>query len=228
MLTIAEMHDEFRIVYDNIDSFANPEYSPEEIDYFLNTAQDDLISQVKTGGVERIQTLRDFLSNITDTYSTTAFTTNGDNEPNGLFVVLPDDYRTALKESVDVTYTDCNNSSQVNRIPVIPTTHDRLNYETRNPFRKPSSSERVISVPHAELAATPQQQVIELITDGTFTINEYHLRYLRNPATMDINAPTDCELSYEAQKWIIKRAAELAFMATQQEIRMLMRKRVGE
>lgn len=213
-MSIAEMHDQFRIEYDAIDSFSNPEYSPEEIDYFLNSAQDNLLIEAKRAGVESNQTLRDMLSNITNGYQTNAFIVIQINEPNGVFVELPEDYRTALKEAVTISYTDCNGIIDNKRIKVVPSTHDRLNVDIENPFKKPNKFERVISVPYGKLINN--QQVVELITDGTFSIMTYHLRYIRNPLQMDINNPTDSELNEEAQNWIIKEAAKEAFKATNQ------------
>lgn len=223
MLSASQMHEQFRIEYDAIASFSNPEYSAEEVDYFLNTAQDNLILMIKKEGLESTQTYRDMLSNITDNENISTFITNSDNEPNGVFVQLPVDYRTALKESVTISYADCNAVTTAERIPVIPSTHDRTNYDFRNPFKRPNKKERVLSVPYGYLSGDPEIQTIELITDGTFTISEYHLRYVRNPREImygsqyaTIVPDVDCELNLEAQNWIIQEAALEAIKATNQ------------
>lgn len=222
-MNISEMHEQFRLEYDAISSFSNPEYSTEEIDYWLNLAQDNLLLKVKEEGLESTQTYRDFLSNITVNANSTTFITNADNEENGRFVELPSDYRTTIKESVTITYTDCNSTTITKRIPVIPSTHDRLNYDVKNPFKKPNKDERVISLPFKYLSGNPSVQAVELLTDGTFNIQTYHLRYLKNPIKMQYgtqySSPTtdvNCELNYEAQRWIIKEAAQEAFKATNQ------------
>jgi hypothetical protein len=223
MLSISEMHKQFRIEYDSIDSFSNPEYSAEEVDYFLNSAQDTLVEQAKVVGTEKDQTLRDMLANITENFISSTFLTNASNEPNGVFVELPSDYRTSLKESVTIEFANCNDVDTTKRIPVVPSTHDRLNVDVRNPFKKPNKRERVISVPFKYLSGDPSIQSIELLTDGTFTITSFHLRYLKNPRKMQYGTqyatPTvdvDCELNIEAQNWIIKEAAIAAFKATNQ------------
>ncbi len=222
-MTIAEMHDNFRLEYDAIASFSNPEYLPEEIDYWLNTAQDNLLSEVKKEGVEKSQTFRDYLGNITLNKNISTFIVNTDNQLNGTFVQLPDDYRTALQEAVSISYNDCNNAVKTQRIPVVPSTHDRINSDVRNPFKKPNKFERVLSLPYSYLSGDPKIQSIELITDGTFSITNYHLRYLRNPRKMvygtQYSTPVpdvDCELNEEAQNWIITEAAQEAFKATNQ------------
>lgn len=232
-MTVQEMHNEFRIRYDNIASFSNPEYSPEEIDTFLNTAQQALIMFVKKQGAERNQTYRDFLANITENFSTSAFITNADNHPNGQFVVLPLDYRTALEERVDITYTDCNSTSQTTQIEVKPTTHDRLSKDVKNPFKKPKKDGHVLSVPFGRLSATPDQQTVELIGSTDFTIDTYYLRYYRNPLTIQYGsvyatplADQDCELNEEAQDWIIERAVQTAFDSSAQLSRFQVSKQI--
>lgn len=222
-MTIANMHENFRLEYDNISSFSNPEYLPEEVDYWLNLAQDQLILKVKEDGVEKSQTLKDYLGNITVNKNISTFVTTVDNQPNGVFVQLPDDYRTALHESVSIRYSDCNGLTKTNRIPVIPSTHDRINSDVRNPFKKPNKFERVISLPYTYLTGNSQIQTTELIVDDDFSITEYHLRYLRNPIKMTYGSQystvipdVDCELNKEAQIWIIKQAAQEAFKATNQ------------
>lgn len=215
--TISELHIEFRILYDNIASFSNPEYTPEEIDYFLNSAQDELMNLVEKVGVEREQIVRDYLGNITTNYSTTTFIANSDNTTNGVFAVLPSNYRYALKETAVVEYQNCNNVDSTKEVPVIPTTHDKLNYLQRNPFKKPSASERVAQVPYGSLAGYPNQQVVELITDGDFTVIEYKLRYLRHPVQMALGtqyatpvADVDPELNWDANSWIVDQAVKKA------------------
>jgi hypothetical protein len=221
--TISELHTQFKILYDNISSFANPEYTPEEIDFFLNTAQDELMKLVEKGGAERDQIIRDYLSNITTNYTTNTFITTSDNTTNGVFATLPTNYRYSLKETADVAYTDCNDNDSTREIPVIPTTHDKLNYISRNPFKRPSSSERVVQVPFGTLAGYPGQQVVELITDGTFTVSNYKLRYLRDPLQMAYasqyatpGADVDPELNIDANNWIVDYAVALAKEASGQ------------
>lgn len=222
-MNINEMHEQFRLEYDAISSFSNPEYSVEEVDYWLNVGQDNLILEVKKEGIERTQTLRDYLSNITVNANINTFITNADNEENGIFVELPGDYRTSIKESATINYSDCNSTTITKRIPVIPSTHDRLNYDLKNPFKKPNKEERVISLPFKYLTGNSSIQARELLTDGTFNIQTYHLRYLKNPVKIQYGTQYSipilditCELNEEAQNWIIQNAALEAFKATNQ------------
>ena len=230
-MTVAEMHNEFRIRFDNIASFSNPEYTPEEIDFFLNSGQEELLIVIKADGIERNQTYRDFLANITTNFDSTAFVTNSSNHVNGVFVALPTDYRTALEEAAEVTYNDCNGTSTTNRIPIIPTTHDRLGEEVRNPFKKPKSDGRVLSLPFSRLAGTPTQQTVELIGSTDFTISKYFLRYFRDPLTIQygtqyaiVGLNIDCELNNEAQDWIIEKSVQIALDSTAQLQRYQMSK----
>lgn len=233
LLTPAEMHNQFRIEYDSIDSFSNPEYSPEEIDVLLNGAQDALIEKVSKEGIERTQIYRDYLTNITSSSTISVFTTTSANKPNGVFAVLPDNYRVMISESCTVSYTDCNGNTATKRIPVIPITHDDYNMVIRNPFKRASSAERVLSLPHEKLAGNTGQ-TIELLTDGTFTITAYHVVYLRDPLQIQYGtayatpaADVACELGTEAQNWIISEAAKKAFEVTNQLQKVQLLRQLG-
>ncbi len=222
LLPIAQMHQQFRIEYDSIDSLSNPEYSPEEVDIFLNNAQDELYEKAAVEGIERTQILRDYLSNVTTTSTIALFLNNASNHPNGVFTTLPDNYRIMISESCTINYTTCTGASASKRIPVIPITHDEYNLTIRDPFKRPSHLERVISLPYEKLVGATGQ-TIQLITDGTFTITGYHVTYIRDAAQMQYGTtyatPTldvDCELGTEAQSWIISQAVKLAFQATNQ------------
>lgn len=221
-MTVSEIHVDFRLQWDNINSFQAPDLSAEEIDVILNNAQADLILNCKKEGFESSQTIRDYLRNIKTNANITSFTNNSNNQPNGTFVELPDDYRTMVKEELTVTYLDCNQTSQTKRIKVRPITEDTYNNIINDPFRKPninSIDEYAASMEYEKISGKSNY---ELITDGTFTPTIYHIRYIRNPQRIQYGSayatPTvdqDCELNEEAQREIIKRAVILAKLYVQ-------------
>lgn len=228
------LHNYFDIEYDSIDSFDNPSYTPEEKDRFLNDAQDRLIQNVKRGGVERIQTFRDYLANITDNENISTFVTNADNHTNGVFAVLPDNYRTMLEERVTTSYTDCHGDTVTAEVIVDPITHDEYGYAVKSPFKKPKATERVLSLPFGMLTGETGQTV-ELLTDGTFTVSNYRIRYIREPQTIQYGtvyatpvADQACELNLEGCKWVAKEAAMEAFRVTNQLEKNMILTRMGE
>lgn len=277
-MTISEMHNEFKLGVDKIDSQAYANILPEEIDVFLNTAIEQFIAQRMTGSnpkkesVEETQKRTDDLRNITKNYSTTSFTANSDNKTNGKFVAMPSDYRHALQEEAEIIYQDCNSavvtsgnivlstasvpkyylvtsgsityegttytaltffqsstsetttsttftgtgtvySATSKVIPVKPNSHDRYNRIKNDPFNKPDDTE-VLRLAYEEVSSS---EASELITDGSFVIRTYYMRYLRNPASVRYgivySTPTsniNCDLHSATHKEIVSMAVNSA------------------
>lgn len=222
-MQIQRMHIEFKIGLDKSDVLNYPNYEPEEIDVFLNKAQENIIKQrcsgnnAKRESIEETQKRRDDLRNITTNSNiNTAYTTAQDlldvvdNKPNGIFVKLPSDYWFALEEEVTVTYTDCNGNTTSKRIDVKPMTHDRYNKVSKDPFNRPCD-ELVVSLPYEYIEINNENiSRVELIGDGSYAIDTYHLRYIREPRTMDFENDISCELSDHIHREIIDEAVNLA------------------
>lgn len=188
-MTVKSFHDEFKIGLDKVDSLNSPNFTPEEIDSFLNNAQEEFIEQRTYGnnpkrtGLEEDQKRRDDLREITKNYTTNVFTTTTNNKPNGVFVSLPTDYRHSIQEEATIDYTDCNKISQSKRIPVVPVTHDRYNDVINDPFNKPYEDEAI--------RLDYENDNFELIGDGVITFKNYSLRYLKNPQRIQFGTTYD-------------------------------------
>lgn len=207
-MIVLEFHNEFKIGLDKVLSLNAPGYTPEEIDILLNNSQEEFIEQRAYGtnpkgrGLEEDQKRRDDLRELIKNYTTTVFTNTTNSKTNGSFITLPSDYRHAIQEEVNITYKDCNNDSRTKIVPVSPVTHDRYSKIINDPFNKPYQDE-VIRLDY-------EGEVFELITDGTFTLSNYFLRYLKEPVrirfgtkyqipTTDVN----CELSAHTHREIV-------------------------
>ena len=62
----------------------------------------------------------------------------------------------------------------------------------------------------------------ELITDGTFTVTNYHIRYVKNPVPIVIDRDTaanqrNCELDYSTHSVIVDLAMDIAFERTKDQ-----------
>jgi hypothetical protein len=103
----------------------------------------------------------------------------------------------------DQTYTGTGKFVKADsiRAEVKPIQHDDYNRLVRDPFNKPQFNQ-VLRL-FAEGKA-------ELLTDGTFHIDTYFLRYLKTPSKMDITVPTNCELSEHTHQEIVDMAIEMA------------------
>jgi hypothetical protein len=213
------MHYRFKIGLDKVDSLSAPNFLPEEIDVFLNDAQDQLIAQkafnnnTKKEGLEETQKRVDDLKNIITNYNTVTFTTNASNKPNGVFVNLPSNYRHAIQEEAIVTYTDCNNQTTTINAEIIPLSHDRYNRIIRDPFNVPSTE--IVYRLGYEVNLT--NEVFELLHAPNTIVSNYILRYIRIPQEIRYGTvyqtPTtdlDCELSEHTHREIVALAVKNA------------------
>lgn len=238
-MTIAEMHNLFKLLMNKADTLNYPNFEPEEIDVFLNNEMFKIIEQRAYGNnhkrlsVEETQKRVDDLRNITVNHTGFVTPTTSANKPNGFFVDLPADYRHALQEDCSIWYTDCNGDGYLawvaaaaaaaalgnpppisillptKVVPVMPITHDRYNKIIRDPFNKPSD-DLVLRLPYQQVNGVNS---LELLTDGTFSIIQYNLRYLRTPVSMRYgtvySTPTtdvQCELAEHIHREIVEAA----------------------
>jgi len=117
--------------------------------------------------------------------------------------ISPDIYWFAINEECEIRYEDCNGSWVDERTGVYATSHNDYDKLVDDPFNKPTKNV-VLRLMHGRWA--------ELITDGTFTINQYFLRYIRQPIRLDItNFPLmSCELAEHTHIEIVSIAVGLA------------------
>jgi hypothetical protein len=143
-MTITEMHQYFRVGVDKAESFSYPSFEIEEIDYFLNKAQERFIKQryginnIKGQGFEQTQKRTDDIrevimynnSSSLDRYLNGSNT--DDNKPYSKYYTLPntapasasdpgDVYWFSIQEEAEVVYTDAASSSYTINSTVIPT-----------------------------------------------------------------------------------------------------------
>tara|TARA_R110000824_G_scaffold298933_5_gene487092 strand:- start:2209 stop:2913 length:705 start_codon:yes stop_codon:yes gene_type:complete len=214
-MTLAEMHIQFKVGLDKTDSLNYPNFEPEEIDLWLNRSQDRFVKQRYTHDPKgetfeetqkRTDDLRTIVTEITLPPSLIQIPT----KPNGILFDLPNGiiggptiYWFAINEECDIRYADCNGSWVTERTGVYALQHNDYNKVIDDPFNKPSQGV-VLRLMHGTWA--------ELLTDGSFTIPSYYLRYLREPIRLDIiNFPAvDCELADHTHEEIIAGAVTLA------------------
>lgn len=218
-MTVQEMHTQFKLGVDKVDSLSVPNFLVEEIDTFLNNAQEQFIEQRAYGtnpkrqGLEETQKRLDDLKNISKNFESTVFIQNTENKPNGVFVSLPSDYRHAMEEEVSIQYEDCNGNIVNERPEVVPTTHDRYNRIIKDPFNKPDRS----VVYRLGYGIVSGNETFELIPSPSETINNYYLRYTREPQRIQYGSlyPTpiadqDSELSNHTHREIVAIAVKNA------------------
>jgi len=205
-------------------------------------------------GLEETEKRRKDLSELTKSVLLRSFTgatalgvtgameafTGSYNLPNGNFWKLPANFMWSLSESADITllstnsqYTCTGTPYKITNRKVIPKTHDEYQADINNPFSKPyydllwridySRQDTTTGV-----SGTTNQKRHELITDGTYTVDSYRLRYVSRPVdivpftladTSTVTASSaDCQLDPSIHREIINEAVRIAVSVTRPEM----------
>jgi len=87
------------------------------------------------------------------------------------------------------------------RVGVRPIQHDDYNRVIIDPFSKPWPN---------QVPRLMYESDVELLTDGTFQLENYYFRYIKQPVLMNISTSVDCELANHAHLEIVDMAAAMA------------------
>tara|TARA_R100001463_G_scaffold93289_7_gene148024 strand:- start:626 stop:1351 length:726 start_codon:yes stop_codon:yes gene_type:complete len=226
-MTRQEMHNEFKLLLDKVDSSSAPIFLPNEIDRLLSISQEKFVSKRAFGnnprrtGFEEDQKRRDDLrtlitSAVIPKFSSSSFTSN---KPNGSFYRLPNDYRHSIHEEVELFHRDTNES--VGRVSVTPITHDRYSKIIDDPFNKPHKTKvyRLDYGGEDTFADGEPRMHVELITSSEYKAEGYILRYLRQPKDIrDAGGSLggeDCALPEHTHREIVRMAVVEALEGTE-------------
>lgn len=238
-MTASEMKQEFLISYDKVTNFSAPGYTDYEISVFLTKAQERFLKQRynwktdrQRDGFEGSQKRRVDLSELvvssidSNGVNKTALSANQNGvHQNGYFFDLPSDCLYIVHEEAKLasSNTCINNSIE----SVTPVTHDEYSANIGNPFKKPDV-ETIWRLDISRQTANTNPKRVELITDGTYTISDYIIRYIKkpNPIIVDAISPdtiegisvqTQCELDESVHREIIDIAVYIATETTASE-----------
>jgi hypothetical protein len=219
-MTAAEMRQNFLVLYDKVTNFAAPGYEDDEIALFLNKAQLQYVKRTYNykgnnyrEGFEETEKRRKDLSELVRNAELTSTDVSSDQtgvSPNGVFYDLPKKVLYVLRE--EVTLSSSDSCIDGNRIAVKPVTHDEYAINIRNPFKKPDET-MVWRLDYSrESANNFYNKRHELVPGSTYTIDTYHLRYLKIPRDIiiDDTTPVDCELEESTHPEIVDIAVRIA------------------
>lgn len=111
-MTSNKMHISFKVGVDKAESFDYPSFEAEEIDLFLNKAQDRFIknrygiNNPMRQGFEESQKRTDDLREVVKAEAISSFSTDANSKPFGKYVSLPADYWFSIQEEADIAYYD--------------------------------------------------------------------------------------------------------------------------
>ncbi|MGL6107257.1 MAG: hypothetical protein ACRC0V_07215 [Fusobacteriaceae bacterium] len=212
-MTIEEMHYDFKLKLNKVDSQQNKNFLIPEIDWILNEAQEIFIKRVAEPrnksnlGFEKSQRNIDDIRTLVKN-SVPIIVINNQ-------ITLPGDYLYYIKGNVEISRGNCNNINGT----LIIRQHDD-NFE-ESPFDKSSFEWRTVNGVFFENG-------LKLYTDGKFIVNKVYVSYIRKPKYIHnakdfsvsgkYNSPSgvsligfqNCELSEATHREIVDIAVLLA------------------
>ena len=232
-MDVGEMHYEFKLKLNKVDSLDYNNFLVPEIDWYLNEAQHIFIKTRYSGnnsraaGFEASQKRTDDLRNLVvkDQIIATIPTSS---DPSVYEAILPsigpERYMFALRVMANGTKADCEG-----KLNCIQTQHDDLNDTLKNPFYAPSFEWREVPVVYGTSGAGASDlNKLFVYTDGTFSITSINFDYLRHPARIAypsvftggqyllpdssgtlITADQNCELAEHTHKEIVDLAVSI-------------------
>lgn len=256
-MTAPEMKYNFELELERIAADAAPGYTDREVSALLTRAQERLVKRHITPfgnkyneGFEATEDRRKELSRLTkgpyDDFGQPLTTKASDQThtlKNGVIYRLPSDlWLTIWEDAVVTSNDDCSDlekdinddgeKEKLKYASIDPISHDEVQSNRYNPFRKPKNT-RLWRLDHSVEEDNIRFPVHELITDGTFDVHEYRVRYIRRLQpiiTGPLNDPiygysntTDSELDESFHPEIVAEAAAMAASMTQPELYQLRR-----
>lgn len=199
---------EMQISFEREASFHDPvaKLTSTEIFYWINRAIESFIktrwsgNNLKQEGFEQTQKRIDDLRTLVK--ESTISTSAGTVKPNSYTATIPADYMFTLGEEVTISYTK-NGSTVTSRQGVTESSVDKYSDDIINPF-----SEHILHNDWARPLRLFRSTVVELITDGTYSIPTYYLRYLGKPAIVALPS-TSCDLPEQTHYEIVKMATKM-------------------
>lgn len=225
-MTAQEAKYEFLLYFEN-NNFSAGGYEGNEISSFLSKAQERYIkthynpkgNKYREGfeaSEKRRRDLAELLKSAEIDGTTGASASQTGVNENGKFFDLPSDFMWTANEEVLVSYTNCLNATTTQRASVKPVTHDEYLANKNNPFKKPYAKDGEGLVWRMDFSSDTQKRC-ELITDGTFTISKYYLRYFKQLPDVDIDNNIGFVLDSNIHREIIDLAIQIALENAQEQ-----------
>lgn len=220
-MTRQEFLDRFYLTYDKFNSLSSPGYIPAEIEVMASEAQEILVinaynpqsNRLKEGFEETEKRIQD-LGELVRNKVLTPLPVSADNMPNGRFFLLPNTLLTDPTDYSDVFWFTVFEEAITNdtcgeRKEIVEINHNEYRQLISDPFNKPSKAK----VWRMRIEGLRQ----ELITDGTYNVTGYHLRYIKKPEPIILTSNLTSqvsELSDQVHREILRKTLLLALKDT--------------
>lgn len=234
-MTANEMWDNVLVTYDALYSQSAPGFVDPEASIILTKAQWYYVlqrinpkSNRNMEGFEeteiRIQELSSLVKDSQDANPPISQLTNPTGTlPGETLWAIPVDCMLPIYEGCTTNTKQCGTTSTYNRIMTIPISHDEYNLNFSNPYKKPwtDGSEGIIwRLEHGtKTVNTVERKIHGIITDGSFNVTDYFMRYIKYPKDIVIgSSPVNCELDSISHQSICDIAVKLLSAAVREQI----------
>jgi hypothetical protein len=239
-MTANEMWDNVLVTYDALYSQSAPGFVDPEASIILTKAQWYYVlqrinpkSNRNMEGFEeteiRIQELSSLVKDSGDAIPPISQLTNPTGTlPGETLWAIPVDCMLPIYEGCTTNTKQCGITPPVyNRIMTIPISHDEYNLNYSNPYKKPwtDGTEGIIwRLEHGtQPVNTVERKIHGIITDGSFSITNYYMRYIKYPEDIQINLSTpssqvNCKLDPISHQSICDIAVKLLSAAVREQI----------
>ena len=230
-MTANQMADELELKLDRSDSFGSPGYEDFELTSVLTEAQQlyvkkffDELNNRKSKGFQEIEIRNQGLGAlITNASNLQVSSSQVGTLTNGKFFDLPLNHMYNIYEECTINKNHCVTNQPIVAY-IVTIGHNEIQRFDRSKYKKPfyksygdarvwrSEYQRNVTGILPTAQATAKRH--ELITDGTFEVTNYHIRYLKNPEKIvvdrtTINNQRNCELDLSTHVVIVDIAADL-------------------
>ena len=207
-MTALEMHQAFTQGLQRVDANAYDFMTNEEIDLWLNRAQERFIKDRAfiTGDVRRVgfegnqKRLDDIRTLVVQDYTDTWVALTG---AQWMQADLPADYLYLVNLRADMYFDRCGavtTASEETIMPVRVVDNAEVYFMNRNPFAKSNIDSPL---------ATVSENDIRVYQDGeSFILKGIYADYIRIPASIDLSLSQDCELAEHTHQEIVDIAVK--------------------
>jgi hypothetical protein len=206
-MTAVEMQVAFQREVNQLENA--PKFNTQDVLYWLNEAVVKFVDG-KYKEFEETQNRTESLKTLVeeDIFATYSGSYGNANKENCYTadIFSPDEHRYVLSEEVDIIYTDYSDVEITKRQGVTECSQESYLQALNNPF-----SEHILHYGEAKPLRLYIQNYVELITDGNYSVTNYILRYLRNPAKINLlgTVQVDCDLPVFTHDYIVKIAVSM-------------------
>ena len=205
-MDIENMHIAVKLEYDKSSALELPAFEPEEIDFWLNNAIRKFGKtrysgmNVKGTSFEQTQKRTDDLRTLVESVTVSSVSGTASDYPNGYRWDLPiTGYWFTLSEEANIVV-----GATETRVGITECTVDEYRQKIDDPY-----SEHILHYTLAKPLRIFNGLTVELISDGNYTIDDYHLTYLKAPVTVSLSGTTDCDLPEHTHDEIVKLAVSM-------------------